>query len=127
MTMSDKAQVLDLIKVLLRWHRRYLTLERIDAEQHLDKKISPYEFLHMLTQDSYFDWLRPLSSMIADIDAFSEDIEITSQNKSYASKEIKKVLALPKIQQRSEEHKVNDSEFRILHDDLIKKLQTFES
>ncbi len=125
--MSEKTQAVELIKVLLRLHRRFLTLERLAAEKHFEKSLTPYEFFHLLTQDDHFAWLRPFSAMLADVDAFTEDVEITTENKNYVTTEIQKVLALPKIQQRYERHLKEDEEFMNLHNDFTKVLRSFES
>lgn len=124
---QHKNQATHLMRELLKIHRRFLELERLEAESYFNKKITPLEFFHMLTQNINFEWLRPFSGMIAAMDAFSEEVEMNQKNKSHMVSEIKKVLALPKIQRRYETHKANDAEFLKLHEDFTSALTQFES
>lgn len=125
--MKSKIEAANLIKELLKVHRRFLELERLDAEKYFDKKLAPLEFFNMLTQNANFEWLRPFSKMIAEVDAFSEEMEMTPKNKTHMVIEIKKVLELPKIQRRCETHQSNDSEFMKLYNDFTKTLERFEN
>ncbi len=124
--MTPKTPAISLIQKLLKIHRRFLELERLDAESYFNKKITPLEFFHMLTQNANFSWLRPFSAMIAAMDAFSEEVEMTPKNKLHMVTEIQKVLALPKIKSRYETHKTKDTEFLNLHEEFVKMLDLFE-
>ena len=53
---------------LLRLHKALLESERTGYEQTFGKIQSPYQFLQLLTNDSWFAWLRPVSQLIAAMD-----------------------------------------------------------
>ena len=74
-----KAKIENLSVALKDVHKRYLELERIQAEDYYQKKITPFEFLMMLTQDKNFKWLQPFSALIAEMDSFADESdEMTS-------------------------------------------------
>ncbi len=45
---------------LLRLHKALLESERVSYEQTFGKIQSPYQFLQLATNDSWFAWLRPV-------------------------------------------------------------------
>jgi hypothetical protein len=58
---------------LLRLHGALLAAERENHER-LYGRVAPGEMLRMLLQDASFQWLRPISGLVADIDgALAED------------------------------------------------------
>ncbi len=108
-------------------HRRFLELERFQAEKYFNRKINPFEFLQTLTQDKNFAWLRPFSSMLADLDAFIDDTPETDQSLKYITDEISKILSLPQIKERYEHHQLYDADFARLSIEFTKsflKLKT---
>lgn len=114
-----KQNLSDLMIKLKSVHRRFLELERLQAEKDFEKKLNPFVFVQTLTQDKRFAWLRPLSSMIADLDAILDEAEVTPENKKFMLEEIAKVLALPQIKDRYEFHRMNDPEFTLLHAEFM--------
>ena len=100
-------------------HKRYLELERIQAENFFQKKISPFEFLMMLTQDKNFKWLRPFSALIAEMDAFLNDAEDISANDLKRFKEQVNALL---DDRRYKDHLMADPSFVMLHSSLKKEL-----
>lgn len=58
---------------LLRLHGALLAAER-EAHERQYGRVAPGEMLRMLLQDENFQWLRPISGLVADIDgALAED------------------------------------------------------
>ncbi|HEY5297475.1 MAG TPA: hypothetical protein VIK59_06090 [Verrucomicrobiae bacterium] len=53
---------------LLRLHKSLMESERAGYENTFGKISSPYQFLHLLTNDPWFAWLRPVSQLIAAMD-----------------------------------------------------------
>jgi len=53
---------------LLRLHKSLMESERAGYENAFGKISSPYQFLHLLTNDPWFAWLRPVSQLIAAMD-----------------------------------------------------------
>jgi hypothetical protein len=96
-------------------HRRFLELERLQAEKVSEKRISPLEFLLNLTQDEQFAWLRPMSSKIADLDALLDETEEAPENRKFMLGEIAAMLSSPHLKDRYESHVMNDPDFAFLH------------
>lgn len=53
---------------LLHLHKTLLEAERISYEASFGKISSPYQFLHLLTNDPWFAWLAPVTQLIAVMD-----------------------------------------------------------
>jgi hypothetical protein len=104
----------EVLKRLLAWHRRLLELERIEYERTHGRTLSPFEFLKLLTSDSEFAWLRPLSKMMADFDSNADRVS--------TYKEILDVLSDAKIHVRRSHHNDTDREFSKLNQDLTETL-----
>ncbi|KYG61022.1 hypothetical protein AZI85_08660 [Bdellovibrio bacteriovorus] len=73
-----KWQMQEINKELKNLHRLFLDRERLEAEKLLQRKLSSFDFLFLLTQDQEFAWMRPFSTLIADIDAFLDEEEVQS-------------------------------------------------
>jgi hypothetical protein len=58
----------ELREALLRLHKALMESERAGYEQTFGKISTPYQFLHLLTTDPWFAWLRPMSQLIAAMD-----------------------------------------------------------
>ena len=109
-------------------HKRFLENERIEAEEYFQRKIAPFEFLLMLTQDNKFIWLKPFSALIAEIDAFSDHTEkITQDDLICIRDQIDYILTNPDVSFNSRYmHYLNhDAEFIMLHAALKKVLNDF--
>jgi hypothetical protein len=63
-----RQRLTELREALLRLHKALMESERIGYEQTFGKIASPYQFLHLLTTDPWFAWLRPVSQLIAAMD-----------------------------------------------------------
>ena len=53
---------------LLHLHKTLLESERISYEASFGKISSPYQFLHLLTNDPWFAWLTPVTQLITAMD-----------------------------------------------------------
>jgi hypothetical protein len=60
-------------------HKRFLELERQQAEKDLETRLSPFDFLQLLTKDHRYKWLQPLAALIAEMDAFIDESEHVSR------------------------------------------------
>ncbi len=123
-----KTKVKELNQALKNVHKRFLENERLQAEQYFEKKIAPFEFLLKLTQDKNFEWLRPFSALIAEIDAFSDEAEVISSSDLICiNDQINFVLRSEKskIAPRYGHHLNHDADFIMLHSAL--KLETKKS
>lgn len=75
-----KWQMQEINKELKNLHRLFLDRERLEAEKLLQRKLSSFDFLFLLTQDQEFAWMRPFSTLIADIDAFLDEEDVQGLN-----------------------------------------------
>jgi hypothetical protein len=55
-------------EALLLLHKALLDSERISYEASFGHISSPYQFLHLVTQDPWFAWLAPVTTLIATAD-----------------------------------------------------------
>jgi hypothetical protein len=55
-------------EALLRLHKALIESERVGYEKTFGRIVSPYQFWQLLTTDSWFVWLRPVSQIIAAMD-----------------------------------------------------------
>jgi hypothetical protein len=55
-------------EALLHLHKALLESERISYEASFGKISSPYQFLHLLTNDPWFAWLAPVTHLLAVMD-----------------------------------------------------------
>lgn len=53
---------------LLDLHKTLLESERVGYEQAFGRIVSPYQFLHLLTTDPWFAWMKPVTELIAAMD-----------------------------------------------------------
>jgi hypothetical protein len=53
---------------LLNLHKALLEAERISYEASFGQISSPYQFLHLVTQDPWFAWLTPVTQLITAVD-----------------------------------------------------------
>ena len=59
----------ELRAALLHLHKTLLEAERISYEASFGKISSPYQFLHLLTNDPWFAWLTPVTRLLAAMDS----------------------------------------------------------
>lgn len=112
-------------KELRRLHRKLLENERLEAERDLDQRINPFGFLQMLMNDPRFSWLRPLSTFMADLDAFIDESESIEKSDLIRVKgEISKIMIEPKFSERYNHYRNHDSDFAILHANLTKAIES---
>lgn len=72
---------MDLSSKLKTVHRSFLDSERQLAEKFFERKIPPFEFIIMLTQDLNYVWMKPFSALISEIDAFADaSIDMTKDD-----------------------------------------------
>jgi hypothetical protein len=55
-------------EALVNLHKTLLESERISYEASFGQISSPYQFLHLVTNDPWFAWLTPMTRLIATID-----------------------------------------------------------
>ena len=58
----------ELREALLRLHKALIESERVGYEKTFGRIASPYQFWQLLTNDSWFAWLRPVSQLVAAMD-----------------------------------------------------------
>ena len=63
-----RRQLTEVREAMLRLHKALIESERTSYEQTFGKVKSPYQLLKLLTEDPWFAWLRPVSSLIAAMD-----------------------------------------------------------
>ena len=59
-------------EALLHLHKALLESERISYEASMGTISSPYQFLHLVTNDPWFAWLAPVTRLIATTDEMLE-------------------------------------------------------
>ena len=124
-----KFKVKQLSTVLKDVHKRFLEQERRSAEEYFQKKIAPLEFLSILTQDKNFEWMRPFSALIADIDAFVDDNEFIDEHDWQRIKgEVEFLIShsTSPIVKRYLHHLNNDADFIMYHSTLKNELSSWE-
>lgn len=74
-----RRQLTELRQALLKLHKTLVDSERVGYEKVMGKIESPNQFLHLLTGDPWFAWLRPLSQLIVAMDeALDADEPLTA-------------------------------------------------
>lgn len=124
-----KTKVRDISNALKDLHKRFLEQERQEAEQYFGRKIAPFEFLLMLTQDKNFAWMTPFSALIAEIDAFADEAEdITKEDVERIRKQIEFLIKdeSSSVNKRYNYHLGQDPAFVMLHSGLKKELNNLE-
>ena len=122
-----KQSALNLMKSLLNLHRKFLELERLKTEACEGQKLSPLDFFNRLTQDPAFEWLRPLSKIITDLDILTEEDVISPQAQAQMLSNIKTTLAKTNIKQSFDVYQASDAEFKTLYADFTKAMAAFEN
>lgn len=120
-----KEKLNELSRRLKDLHKLFLENERITAEKSLDRKISPYDFFHLLVQDKDFSWLQPFSALLAELDAFVDEAEtISKEDLIRIQTQVNLVLHQKesKIAQRYQYHLLHDGEFILFHSWVNKAL-----
>lgn len=120
-----KTKVKKLSHVLKDVHKRFLENEREQAENFFQKKIAPFEFLLMLTQDKNFAWLQPFSALIAEIDAFTDEVEVIEKKDLICIRDQVEYLMSHQsssVMNRYNHHLNNDATFIMLHSSLKMEL-----
>jgi hypothetical protein len=74
----ERSHVGRLRRALLRLHKALLDDERVSYERVYGRIATNGEFLQLVLNHAWFAWLRPLSQLIADLDAFDEEHESPS-------------------------------------------------
>lgn len=109
-----KENIKELSKRLRGMHKRFLELERRQAEVNFEQRLTPFDFLQMLTQDKRFNWMQPLSALIAEMDALVDEKEVITQEEFEGiHAQIKEVLSADhsRIARRLKDHLEQDPEF----------------
>jgi hypothetical protein len=120
-----KTTLTTISKSLQALHRRFLENEKLEAEKVLDRKLSPFDFLRVLTQDPEFKWLQPFSALIAEIDTFIDETEeISAADVLRMKNQIDFVLKQPRIGARYQHYVDHDPQFIPLHLNLTRLLAT---
>lgn len=116
---------------LLRLHKALLDSERVTYEQAHGKIRSNSEFFRLVIEDEWFDWLRPVSQFIVQIDealSVKEPITLDQVNELLiqAQNLLQPAEAGTKIEQNYYNAIQRDPDIAFLHADLS-KLLTSES
>ncbi|WII71603.1 hypothetical protein QJS83_14125 [Bdellovibrio sp. 22V] len=122
-----KENLLRVTHMLKEVHRRFLELERLDAEKFFERRISPFDFLQILTHDKNFKWLQPFSALIAELDAFLEESENVSDEDLVCMKDqiafvLRRSVGDSFLYDRYQTHLNNDPNFVLLHANLNEAL-----
>lgn len=89
----NRSRVEQISSTLLDLHKVLIDYVRTGYERERGHVGSPFELLRLLTSDPYFDWLRPLSRLLADIDELLEKSEPLSEAEAGAVKnEVRSLL-----------------------------------
>lgn len=80
-----RKQLNDLRDLLLPLHKALIDSEREGYEETFGAIESPAKFLQLLTSDSWFAWLRPISMLITGIDEALDDKDEPVTNATAAS------------------------------------------
>lgn len=81
-----KSELEQLSRCLMKVHKLVLEHARREAEFDLGHQIAPLEFFILLTQDDRFAWLKPMSSILAEIDGAID--EATKKGQPITSREL---------------------------------------
>jgi len=68
----NQRALFDLSKALLKFHKSLLDYQKDQVEKTTGKKLNPYEMLGAALNDPEFQWIKPVSQMIVEIDLASE-------------------------------------------------------
>lgn len=66
-------QIIILFKLLLRIHKSLLDFQKATVEASEQKEFSPYDMLQMAISHPEFEWLRQISTLMADMDDRTSD------------------------------------------------------
>jgi hypothetical protein len=89
----NRAKLEHLSTALLDLHKVLIDYVRAGYEREKGSVGGPFELLRLLTSDAYFDWLRPLSRLLADIDELMEKSAPLSEAEAGAVKaEVRSLL-----------------------------------
>jgi hypothetical protein len=66
-------QIIILFKLLLRTHKTLLDFQKATLESLEQKQYSPYDMLQMAINHPEFEWLRQVSTLMADMDDRTSD------------------------------------------------------
>ncbi len=92
-TALNRSKLEHLSTALLDLHKALIDYVRTGYEREKGSIGGPFELLRLLTGDPYFDWLRPLSRLLADIDELLEKSDPTSEAEAGAVKaEVRSLL-----------------------------------
>lgn len=67
------AEIEALSRALMQVHKLFLGDERVALEIKLGHQLSPLDFFNRLTQSDEFQWMKPFSSLLSDIDEFIDE------------------------------------------------------
>jgi hypothetical protein len=97
MANDENNQLEAVARALRELHRALVERVRRDYERERGSVLSPGEFLHLLTTDSRFAWLHPLSELMVDLDVFLEaDPSPTEDEAAAVRVEVERLFAVPK-------------------------------
>jgi hypothetical protein len=65
---TERKRLAEFSRALMELHKALIQSEKVGYEKYFGTVQSAGQFLHLLTSDPYFAWLRPLSALIALID-----------------------------------------------------------
>jgi len=90
---AARKKVAALSPALMRLHKALIQSEKEGYEKYFGTVKTAGQFLHLLTSDPYFAWLRPLSSLIALIDeTLDADEPVTKSVTAAISNEVRTML-----------------------------------
>lgn len=108
-----RQQIQELNLSLKRLHKRFLENELLEAEKQLERRLSSFDFLSLLVNNTDYAWMRPFSALIAEIDAFLSEAEVIERADLHCIQEqvLATVLRSAQLQERFEAYRAYDGEF----------------
>lgn len=106
---------------LKRVHKHLLENEKVAAEIRLGHKLGPLDFFNLITKDESFQWMKPLSALMAEIDEFIDETEnVTEADVSGIRNRVDFILRDPssKVASRYLQYLPQDPEFILAHAEL---------
>lgn len=115
---------------LLALHKALVESERVTYEETMGKISSPNHFLQLVTNDPWFAWLKPVSSLIVVIDEVLDEKEqpLTAEMASGLFKQAGNLLVTSEVGEGFPQHYFNalqrDPDVVLAHADVAKMVRT---
>jgi hypothetical protein len=110
--------MVELAAALRDLHRALAERARREYERERHSLVSPGEFLHLLTSEPRFAWIRSLSEIMVDLDVFLEaDPSPTEEEAAAVRAEVERLIAAPEPPEGSDASAAFARHYRVYVDD----------